>query len=70
MRRAVRSILWIRFSLIIKFLNDFFLNLGFALFRPKMNWCFYKHSLADDWFLGNSFPGVSPRAIISRPFRA
>jgi len=70
MRRAVHIVSWISFSLIIKFLNDFFLNLGFALFRPKMNWRFYKHSLADDWFLGISEPGVSPRAIISRPLRA
>jgi hypothetical protein len=70
MRRTVRIVQQISFSLIIKFLNDFFLNLGFALFRPKMNWHFYKQSLADDWFLGISEPGVSPRAIISRPFRA
>lgn len=70
MRRAVRIVQQISFSLIIKFLSDFFLNLGFALFRPKMNWCFYKHSLTDDWIWGNSLPGVSPRAIISRPFRA
>ncbi len=32
MRRAVRSILWISFSLIIKFLNDFFLERLFKYF--------------------------------------
>jgi len=75
MRRAIRSVLQISFSLITKFLNDF-LNLDFSqspdwqAFRPKLNCRFYKNSLADDWFLGISEPGVSPRAIISRPFRA